>query len=65
MDKKTNDRGWEALKKMLQERGVTGPELEEAQNSFYRGMEVLAKLFLSCYLPERHEDRYRKLLDKT
>jgi len=64
-DKKTDERGWEALKKMLQERGVTSPELEEAQNCFYQGIEVLAKLFLSCYLPEENKNKHDKSLDKT
>ena len=56
MKKKSDEhrpRGWEALKIELQERGVTGPELEEAQDSFYKGIEVLSKLFLSQYSVEK------------
>jgi len=64
-DNKVNPRGWEALKIMLQERGLTKVELEEAQDSFYRGIEVLAKLFLSCYLPEKPGGKRIKLVDKT
>jgi len=52
-DNKASPRGWEALKVKLQERGLTEVELEEAQDSFYRGIGFLAKLFLCCYLPER------------
>ena len=58
---KVNLRGWEALKIMLQKRGVTGVELEEAQNSFFRGIEVLSRLFLSCYLPERNVVKSSKI----
>ncbi len=47
-DKKRNDQGWEALEKMLQERGLTSPELEEARKSFYDGIEVLSKMFMLC-----------------
>jgi hypothetical protein len=62
---KTSPRGWEALKIMLQERGVTGVELQEAQDSFYGGIEVLSRLFLSCYLPEKNVGKRIKFVDKT
>jgi len=62
---KIKPRGWEALKIMLQERGITGVELEEAQGSFCRGIEILSRLFLSYYLPEKNEDKGIKFIDKT
>lgn len=40
-------RGWEVLKAMLYEHGLTEVEVEEAQNSFYKGVEILARMFLS------------------
>gem|GEM_PF-744328 len=62
---KIKPRGWEALKIMLRERGLTDVELEEAQDSFYRGVELLSELFLSCYLPEKNGGKRIKLVDKT
>jgi len=62
---KLKPRGWEALKIMLQERGIEGVELEEAQDSFYRGIDLLSKMFLSCYLPEKNGGKRIKLIDKT
>jgi len=62
---KLKPRGWEALKIMLQERGIEGVELEEAQDSFYRGIDLLSKMFLSCYLPEKNGGKRIKLVDKT
>lgn len=49
-NKKVNvrmQRGWDALAKILQERGVKGPELEEARDSFYKGIDLLSRMFLS------------------
>lgn len=51
-----NPRGWEALKIMLQEEGLTGAEIEEARSSFYKGIEILSKLFLSYYLLEENKN---------
>jgi hypothetical protein len=62
---KIKPRGWEALKIMLRERGLTNVELEEAQDSFYRGIEILSRLFLTCYLPEKNGAKGIKLVDKT
>ena len=52
---KGNRRGWEALEIMLQERGITGSELEEARDSFYKGIELLSRLFLSQFILEKHK----------
>jgi len=52
---KGNPRGWEALEIMLRERGITGPELEEARDSFYKGIEILSRLFLSQFKLEKHK----------
>jgi len=57
--------GWEALKIMLRERGLTDVELEEAHDSFCRGIEILSRLFLTCYLPEKNGAKEIKLVDKT
>ena len=40
-------RGWQALKILLQRKGLKGTDLEEAESSFYQGMTVLSNLFLS------------------
>lgn len=53
---KGNPRGWEALKIMLQEEGLTGAEIEEARSCFYKGIEILSKLFLSYYLLEENRN---------
>jgi hypothetical protein len=39
-------RGWEAIAKKLQKKGVEGSEFEAAQDSFDKGIEVLSKLYL-------------------
>ena len=62
---KLKPRGWEALKIMLRERGLTDVELEEAHGSFCRGIEILSRLFLTCYLPEKNRGKEIKLVDKT
>ena len=38
-------RGWEAIAKKLQESGVKGPDFEAAQDSFYKGIDLLSKLY--------------------
>ena len=43
----SNKRGWEILEIKLRERGLTEAEIEEAHDSFNRGIELLARLFLS------------------
>lgn len=43
----SSKRGWEVLKARLYEHGLTGIEVEEAQSSFHKGIEILAKMFLS------------------
>jgi len=48
-----NKRGWDALEEKLRGRGLSKIEIEEARESFYNGIEVLARLFLSDYLPEK------------
>ena len=42
-------RSWEALKIKLEQQGLSSIEIEEAQNSYYQGIEVLSRLFLSQY----------------
>lgn len=54
-DNRGNKRGWEALEIMLQGRGITGSELEEARDSFYKGIELLSRLFLSQFILEKHK----------
>ncbi len=39
-------RGWDALKIKLKARGLSGPEIQEAQKSFQDGIETLCKMFL-------------------
>ncbi|MCK4401705.1 hypothetical protein KAW08_05330 [bacterium] len=55
-ENKKNKRGWEALEIILQEQGLTELELEEARNSFYKGIETLSKMFLSQYLVQKKLD---------
>jgi hypothetical protein len=45
-------RGWEGLEEKLLKQGVNGIEIEEARDSFCKGIETLTKLFMSCYLPD-------------
>lgn len=48
-----NKRGWDALEEKLRERGLSDIEIEEARDSFYKGLELLSRLFLSQYLLEK------------
>ncbi|MEI6831307.1 MAG: hypothetical protein WCK61_01220 [Candidatus Omnitrophota bacterium] len=42
-------RGWDALEIKLRDRGLSGPEIQEASKSFHDGIETLCKMFqLSC-----------------
>ncbi|MBP9855061.1 MAG: hypothetical protein KBD53_09365 [Candidatus Omnitrophica bacterium] len=49
LSKKLEQKGWSALKIELEKQGINGVVLEEAENSFYKGINVLAKLFLENY----------------
>lgn len=43
------ERGWDALEIKLRGRGLSGPEIQEARESFNKGIETLCKMFLlSC-----------------
>lgn len=46
-------RGWEALKKQMQDDGFSSIEIDEAEESFRNGIQMLAKLFYSTY-PVKH-----------
>lgn len=46
-------RGWDALEIKLKGRGLSVAELQESRKSFYEGIEVLSKMFLSTYDMEK------------
>ena len=46
-------RGWDALDIKLRGRGLSNVEIQEARKSFYEGIELLSKMFLSCYDAEK------------
>ena len=46
-------RGWDALEIKLKGRGLSVAEVQEARKSFYEGIEVLSKMFLSTYDVEK------------
>ena len=48
-------RGWDALEIKLKGRGMSIAEVQEARKSFYEGIEVLSKMFLSTYDTEKKE----------
>ena len=48
-------RGWDALELKLKSRGLSIAEVQEARKSFYEGIEVLSKMFLSTYDMEKKE----------
>ena len=50
----------ESLQEMLQQRGLKRCEIEEAQNSFYSGIEILSNMFLSCYQLEKGYNKNNK-----
>jgi len=52
-DKSVKPRGWEALEIKLKGRGLSIAEVQEARKSFYEGIEVLSKMFLSTYDVEK------------
>ncbi len=45
--------GWEALEIKLKSRGLSSVEIQEARKSFYEGIELLSRMFLSCYDAEK------------
>ena len=49
-----DSRGWEALEEKLKDRGMSIAEIQEARKSFYDGIEVLSKMFLTCYDTEKN-----------
>lgn len=56
-------RGWDALEEKLRERGLSDIEVEEARDSFYKGLELLSRLFLSQYSLEKRISKKEKVLD--
>lgn len=58
-----NKRGWDDLEEKLRERGLSAIEIEEARDSFYKGLELLSRLFLSQYLLEKKISEKEKELD--
>jgi len=46
-------RGWDVLEIKLRGRGLSNVEIQEARKSFYEGIELLSKMFLSCYDAEK------------
>ena len=46
-------RGWDALEIKLRSRGLSNVEIQEARKSFYEGIELLSRMFLSCYDAEK------------
>ncbi|MGB3112361.1 MAG: hypothetical protein WBB84_05240 [Candidatus Omnitrophota bacterium] len=53
-------RGWDALEIKLKSRGLSIAEVQEARKSFYEGIEVLSKMFLSTYDMEKRENELHK-----
>lgn len=58
-----NKRGWDALEEKLRKRGLSDVEIEEARDSFYKGLELLSRLFLSQYSSEKKISKEKKGLD--
>ena len=50
---KVKPRGWDALEIKLRNRGLSIAEVQEVRKSFYEGIEVLSKMFLSTYDMEK------------
>ena len=46
-------RGWDALEIKLKSRGLSCAEIQEAHKSFNEGIELLTRMFLSCYDAEK------------
>ena len=49
-------RGWNALRAQLEEKGLSPNEIEEAEASFSKGIEVLSHLF---FLNHKTKTRFR------
>lgn len=47
LNSKYKSRGWEALKRKLEKKGLAPVEIQEAEESFQQGIAVLSQLFLS------------------
>ena len=52
-DQAVTPRGWEALEIKLKGRGLSSIEIQEARKSFFEGIELLSKMFLSSYDAEK------------
>jgi len=61
----SDKRGWDALEIKLREKGLTEAEIEEAHVSFNRGIELLAKLFLSSYRLGEEEEKKEMQQEKA
>jgi len=48
-----NPRGWEALEIKLKAKGLSAGEISQARKSFYDGIEILTKIFLSANSAEQ------------
>jgi len=55
MKTKSKKRGWDALEEKLRKRGLSNVEIEEARVSFYKGIQLLAELFLKDYKVEKRK----------
>jgi hypothetical protein len=52
-DQTVSSRGWDALEIKLKGRGLSSIEIQEARKSFFEGIELLSKMFLSSYDAEK------------
>ncbi|HOD12287.1 hypothetical protein BU251_02870 [Candidatus Velamenicoccus archaeovorus] len=52
-DQAVSLRGWDALEIKLKGRGLSSIEIQEARKSFFEGIELLSKMFLSSYDAEK------------
>jgi hypothetical protein len=52
-DQAMSPRGWDALEIKLKSRGLSCAEIQEAHKSFNEGIELLTRMFLSCYDAEK------------
>jgi hypothetical protein len=49
------DHGWEALRRMLKDKGLRDCEIEEAELSFRNGITVLSKMFIMTRSKQRKD----------
>ena len=49
------EHGWEALRRMLKEKGLRDCEIEEAELSFRNGITVLSKMFIMTRSKQRKD----------